>query len=777
MPRNTDSTAKARQSATHNPDIIAAPGVLHRSTPTNGSEPDNKVTPRGAALYYSNRYGWPTMPVSRTGDKVPCVKWKQYQTDLPDNPTLSRWFQQFPGANVGVITGEMAGAIVVETDSEEAHEWLTQQELPRGPVAQSSKPYKRHFYFKHPGFRVANSASQIHEHIDVRGDGGYVVAPPSIHHTGVEYTWIVTPDEAELPEAPEWLLDLIIQKSKPDRDPDAVPVVPIRPNDPNASRLQKWATAALNGEAQRVATAPDGKKHEQLRNSAISLGTMVPHGLLAIDEIEGNLFAAIADRAQSKSNARATIRDGIKYGCHYPRELPEPAPARTLNGTTRTTTAAAPEYSGQQPTEEPPAPFYETFTFKDLATIPRLLWLIRGLLMEKIASVLSADTGCFKSFIALAMGLCIATGREFFGREVKQGAVVYVAAEGFYTLLDRATAWAQYHECELPEKFHMLKVPVNLADEVTVQLFGAHIEELSPAFVVLDTLSQNAIGANENDNAQMADFVRGMMALGNRIGAHVMVLHHNGKTTGTFRGAGSIKANVDAHISLDRPEGDELNTVFVRCEKQRGRPFEAFALRGEEITLPYIDEYGDPITSLVFDSCNDAVAAKIEKHANAKKADKTKQRLLEAFDLAAIEGAQYGGVKIGFWKDKVEEADPPICEDSTFWRHRRTLEKDGIIEECGTHQGSTLYKRATLTPTTPTTPKSSYDSNAHNTVPGYCHNSHNPLGVGDVTVPEAVTAKEEVESLFVDTPTPAKKKRKAPGANSEPYSTAKGDEY
>jgi hypothetical protein len=391
---------------------------------------------------------------------------------------------------------------------------------------------------------------------------------------------------------------------------------------------------------------------------------------------------------------------------------------------------------------KPQAPAYETYTFKSMAAIPRLLWLIRGLLLEKISSVLSADSGNFKSFIALAMGLCIATGRDFFGREVKQGAVVYVAAEGFYTMLDRATAWAQHHECDLPENFHILKVPINLADAVTVQKFSQHIEGIAPAFVVLDTLSQCAIGANENANEQMADFIRGMMAVCDKIGAHVQVLHHNAKSTGTFRGAGAIKNNVDAHITLDCPEGDEENTVFVRCEKQRGQEFKAFALRGIQVTLPYCDEYGDPITSLVFEPCGEVVTAKVAKTANSKRADKTRDAVMEVFDRVAIEASGHGvqGVKVGFWNEKVEESNPRICDERTFWRHRKKLE-GSLIEQCGEHNGSPLYRRIGPTDTTDTTDNYSDKSSDKDN----CHNCHNPLGVTVVSVTDVLPEMPEAE--------------------------------
>jgi hypothetical protein len=366
-----------------------------------------------------------------------------------------------------------------------------------------------------------------------------------------------------------------------------------------------------------------------------------------------------------------------------------------------------------------------------MARLPRPPWLIRGLLVERTVSNISADTGGFKSFLVLEMALCIATGTPFFGREVKQGAVVYVAAEGFYTILERAKAWAQVRGVELPENFHVLRVPVNVADILTLQEFAATVEGFDPVFIVLDTLSQNAIGLNENSNDEMTLFMAGMARLGGTVGAHVMAVHHNAKASGTFRGAGAIKANVDTHITLERPDDDDTNTVFVRCEKQRGKTFEPFALRGVEVEVEgVVDEYGDAITSLVFEPCSDAVTAKA-KHPNAKKADKTRESLLELFDEIADEWK--GAVKGGTWRARAIEAG--ICENGTFYRQLKALAPDDgsgpILKE------GAVYRRAPFIPTTPTTPKlenGNCGNGGTNPDEKNSHNSHNPLGVGVVGI-------------------------------------------
>jgi hypothetical protein len=305
-------------------------------------------------------------------------------------------------------------------------------------------------------------------------------------------------------------------------------------------------------------------------------------------------------------------------------------------------------------------------------------------------------------------------------------------------MFDRATAWQLRHDCALPKNFKLIKAPVNMCDTRVVTAFMQSVEAMKPSFIVLDTLSQCAIGMNENDNSAMADFVRGMMAVGNEIGAHVQVLHHNAKATNTFRGGGSFGANIDAHISLDRPENDATNTVFVRCEKQRGKLFEAFALRGDEITLPYTDEYGDAVTALVFEPSGDTVTAKVEKHANSKRAEKIRVELMavfdKQFDVATEKG--FDGVKVGFWREAVEDTPgEPICSAGAFWRHLKALKDSNAIVECGTHNGSPVYRRANSTLTTLSTLNESTESTAIGDSAEYSHNSHIPLGMRVVRVP------------------------------------------
>ena len=374
-------------------------------------------------------------------------------------------------------------------------------------------------------------------------------------------------------------------------------------------------------------------------------------------------------------------------------------------------------------------PEFELFSISDILKMPRPRWLIRELLVEKTASLLSADSGSYKSFLALDMALCIALGRPFMGREVQQGTAVYVAAEGAYTLPDRLTAWSLFHGCALPQNFHVLRVPVDVANTAKRHRFVQTITKFAPSLIVLDTLSQCAVGRKENSNDEMAEFMRGMMDACEELGAHVQALHHNGKGGGVVRGAESIRANADTVITLDKAE--DKYKVFVRCEKQRGVKFDDFALQGNSVQLPYTDEYGYVVTSLVFGACNDVVAPKVAKHPNAKRADATREKLLAIFDTLA---AEYDGVKKGTWAGRATEAGIP---ESTAFRHIKAMEGNEI-EERGEHQGTPLWHRKISTLTT----LIGGSESCENEVQNHSHISHTPLGVRVVRVePESYSSE------------------------------------
>jgi hypothetical protein len=104
----------------------------------------------------------------------------------------------------GVATGERSGVFVIETDSAEAEAWIVSKGVPATLTVLSGSGRGYHRYFQWPGFKVWGSNSVIQKHVDLKGDGQYVVAPCSKHKSGGTYT--ITSD-LPVAEAPTWLLD------------------------------------------------------------------------------------------------------------------------------------------------------------------------------------------------------------------------------------------------------------------------------------------------------------------------------------------------------------------------------------------------------------------------------------------------------------------------------------------------------------------------------------------------------------------------------------------
>lgn len=125
-----------------------------------------------------------------------------------DPEIIQAWWQQQPNNNIAIATGPASGIFVVDVDGLDAEAALRRLEAEHGALPATVEVITargRHIYFRWPQEPVRNSASKIGPHIDVRGDGGYVLSPPSIHPSGRRYSWSV--DSANyIAEAPGWLL-------------------------------------------------------------------------------------------------------------------------------------------------------------------------------------------------------------------------------------------------------------------------------------------------------------------------------------------------------------------------------------------------------------------------------------------------------------------------------------------------------------------------------------------------------------------------------------------
>jgi hypothetical protein len=166
-------------------------------------------TTEEAALDFLNR-GWSVIPI-RERAKRPAVPWKIYQSKCVSEETLHEWFRRSPDRNVGIVTGALSRLVVLDVDPRhDGKESLRKLEREHGSLPDTVESITggggRHLYFSHPGGVVRNRTN-IEPGIDLRGDGGCIVAPPSVHPSGKRYRWKKghAPGEMGLCALPDWL--------------------------------------------------------------------------------------------------------------------------------------------------------------------------------------------------------------------------------------------------------------------------------------------------------------------------------------------------------------------------------------------------------------------------------------------------------------------------------------------------------------------------------------------------------------------------------------------
>lgn len=135
-------------------------------------------------------------------------KWTEYQERTASEQEIRTWFKNNPDLNIGIITGKVSGVIILDLDSQSANEYAIEKGLPLTPTVRTGRGWQ--LYFKHPGIHVKNGRNARLK-IDIRGEGGYGVAPPSTHGNGRKYEWVEGQSilEIEPAECPDWLIEFI----------------------------------------------------------------------------------------------------------------------------------------------------------------------------------------------------------------------------------------------------------------------------------------------------------------------------------------------------------------------------------------------------------------------------------------------------------------------------------------------------------------------------------------------------------------------------------------
>jgi len=229
--------------------------------------------------------------------------------------------------------------------------------------------------------------------------------------------------------------------------------------------------------------------------------------------------------------------------------------------------------TAREPGEEPALPF---FWFSDAAPDLDANDFVEGMLTSGSMSVVYGPSNCGKTFFILDMALHVAWGRPWRGREVDQGAIVYLSLEGSQGIRNRLTAFRRHHELDNEQlPFVAMPKPINLlndnADVVAVIELVRHVEwqtKQPVRMVIVDTLSRAMAGGNENSPEDMTALIGNVDRIRDTTGSHVCIVHHSGKDDAKgARGHSSLRAATDTEIEIKRDP--ELTFSSVRIAKQR----------------------------------------------------------------------------------------------------------------------------------------------------------------------------------------------------------------
>jgi hypothetical protein len=232
------------------------------------------------------------------------------------------WWTRHPHANIGLATGYEFD--VLDVDGPAGAYAIRQLAATHG--LHSSGPLVRtggggwHYYLAPTG--LGNIRPGGLAHVDWRGRGGYVVAPPSRHASRHPYQWVPGRDlDAPLAEVPTPL------RQRLERPPPQRPAEPVVLAAAGDDPVERYARAALAEELARVATAPKGQRNQQLWESARNLYNLVASGALDHREVHHGLLQA-AERcgllAEEPRQTRRTLASGRQVGLAHPGRPRQP---------------------------------------------------------------------------------------------------------------------------------------------------------------------------------------------------------------------------------------------------------------------------------------------------------------------------------------------------------------------------------------------------------------------------------------------------------------------
>ena len=248
------------------------------------------------ALYYRTR-GWKVLPLHTilsgrcTCGKPNCSSPGKHPATVNgvkdatlDEEVITRWFSGSTNYNIGIATGKETGLVILDVDPKNGgRESLKEYKLPQTLEVITGSGGRHYYYFYPEDVEIRNSAGKLGPGLDIRGNGGYVVAPPSVHVSGSEYRWAIDPRAMSLARCPQFIVKSSRKPEVRSQNTDDEDIPQGRRNKMLASIAGAMRRKNCDTEAiytalininQRRCKPPLG--YEELKQIALSIGRYTP---------------------------------------------------------------------------------------------------------------------------------------------------------------------------------------------------------------------------------------------------------------------------------------------------------------------------------------------------------------------------------------------------------------------------------------------------------------------------------------------------------------------
>lgn len=509
-----------------------------------------------AALGYERR-GFSVVPI-RVRGKAPIVSWTEWQTRRPNETQIRMWWKAHPDAGVGIITGKISNLVVIDIDPGKGGK---NEGFPHTDMSVSTGGGGVHLYYQMPEGGCGTWVGQ--EGVDVRGEGGLVVAPPTIHQSGEAYVW--DPDES-----PGVIAEPVVRALVPNTKLKALTAGPNEGNGSTAMVAQEqgpWmSNAVLYG-------YPEGTRNEGIASSAgYYAGLGMPRDLVLSHCLR------ISEASKSPLDAFEVQRT-VKSICDK-EELKQ----RELKA----------KEAKQEIAEVKEIEFIDFDDYAEKYGGQDTRWLIPDFVVDNTVSFLYGAPGSYKTWVELDLAVSIASGLPFLGieRPTRSGRVLIFQQEDAHpSIAERiSTIWFGREGLKMPRiedgvfSWHMpeKRLPIRMYEDRDFKFTNPNamenlertIQQQEPVAIFMDPFY--SLVPNEDNMERAPEYIFGVKALRDKYNCSFFFVHHTNKAalgSGNRQGMlGSqlLNAFIESGMQMHNIEGLPKSAVMQRRSKDGG---------------------------------------------------------------------------------------------------------------------------------------------------------------------------------------------------------------